>query len=88
MLLGDALEQTIHALEQAGRLAPDSAALVAACRGMAGAVEGDPGNAALWKEYRMTLAALMALDTGADDDDVASFLARVRPAVGNGTDAD
>lgn len=87
MLVGDALEQTIDALEADNRLLPEHAALVAMARGLAGAVEADPGNAALWKEYRTTLAMLTTLDSGTDNDDVAHFLSAVRTAVANPPDA-
>lgn len=62
------LERTLKAL--AGRLGPDDEALVALARGLAAAVDDDPANAALWREYRAAVTALgrAGVDSGADDD--------------------
>ncbi|MGH7358527.1 MAG: hypothetical protein ACREJR_06925, partial [Candidatus Rokuibacteriota bacterium] len=80
---------TLKALEQAGRLDDESEAVVAMARGLAAAVDQDPGNPALWRELRQTLMSVAAL--GADrgpDDDTAAWLATiqapgVRPKVGD-----
>ena len=71
------LERTIKAMK--ARLEEDDEALVALARGLAAAVDAEPGNAALWREYR---AAVMALSqAGADgdiDDDTKAFMFTIR----------
>ena len=58
------LEETLAALD----LTPGMAATVASARVLADAVEVDAGNAALWREYRATVAALTEAAAGDDDD--------------------
>jgi hypothetical protein len=58
------LEQTLKELRRLGRLEKIDAAAVQALRSMAQALDGDPGNAALWRQYREALRELTA-----DDDD-------------------
>lgn len=77
------LKATLAALEAAGRLDDEAAALVALASGLAAAVDAEPGNAALWREYRATLAALTEVGTDGDDDDTASFILKVRTPLGN-----
>lgn len=73
------LERTLKALAEAGRLDDATEALVALARGLAEAVDADPSNAALWREYRVTVAALNELATDDDvDDDTAAFWLRIR----------
>lgn len=70
------LERTLRAI--AGRLDDSHAALVALARGLAAAVDAEPGNAALWREYRATVVALGQVSAGEVDDDTAAFLVSIR----------
>jgi hypothetical protein len=83
------LERTVKALDAAGRLDDTDQALLALARSLAAAVDAEPENAALAREYR---AALVALSTaGADniDDDTRQFLLTVRtPRAPMGDDED
>lgn len=81
------LERTIKAM--AAQLDDTNEALVALARGLAAAVDAAPDNAALWREYRAAVTALMEVgsDGGIDDDTQAFLLALrspVRAKVGNG----
>jgi hypothetical protein len=58
------LERTLAELRGAGRIDRIDAAVVQALKSMAKALDKDPANAALWRQY---LAALRELT--ADDDD-------------------
>lgn len=76
------LERTLRAL--GSRLAEKDEALLALARGLAAAVDAEPGNAALWREYRAAVTSLSEAGAGGDvDDDDARFLQsiRVRPEV-------
>jgi hypothetical protein len=82
------LERTLRALEV--RLDEDDEALVALARGLAAAVDADPGNAALWREYRAAVTALSLAGADKVDDDTREFLFTVRTpraALGDGSDA-
>lgn len=82
------LERTLRALEP--KLDEDDEALVALARGLAAAVDSDPGNAALWREYRAAVTALGLAGTDKVDDDTREFLLTVRTpraALGDGSDA-
>lgn len=70
------LQKTLKAL--AGRLEDDDAALVALTRGLAAAVDADPDNAALWREYRAALAELTAIGAEDPDEDTRDFLLQIR----------
>lgn len=74
------LERTIRAM--GSRLDDTSEALVALARGLAGAVDADPGNAALWREYRAAVTALREVGSEGDiDDDTEAFLLSIRTPV-------
>jgi hypothetical protein len=74
------LERTIKALKH--RLSDETEALVALARGLAAAVDADPGNAALWREYRAAVTALSEVGADSDiDDDTAAFLLALRSPV-------
>lgn len=61
-----ATDRTIQTLLDAGRLAADEhAAIIQQARSLAMAVDVDPGNAALWREFRQALDTLR--QAGADD---------------------
>lgn len=71
------LERSLKALRD--RLSPDHDALVAAARGLAIAVDADPGNASLWREYRAAIATLIEVGADGDtDDDAAAFIGTLR----------
>lgn len=72
------LEQTLKALEAAGRLTDVDLALVALARGLAVAVDAEPENAALWREYRAALVALSAAGADNIDDDARDFILSIR----------
>lgn len=82
----DGLELTIMSLGVENRLTDAHAALVEAARLMASTVEGDPSSAALWREFRATVVALMEADDGAGDDEQEAFLDAVRTPVGDSAD--
>lgn len=62
----EAVETTIQALTDLGRVAPLDAALVELCRAAARALDEFPTRATLIKEYRECLQVLCAV--GMDDD--------------------
>lgn len=70
------LERTLKAAGD--RLDESHAALVAMARGLAAAVDAEPANAALWREYRATVMALGQVAGDVVDDDTAAFLAVIR----------
>lgn len=66
-----AADQTIDALRSAGRLEPIDTARVVALQVLADAVDADPSNASLWREYRTAEIALREVndvDSDAFDD--------------------
>jgi hypothetical protein len=63
------LEQTLRELRRLGRVEKVDAAIVQALRSMAFALDADPSNAALWRQYREALRELTADDP--DDSDAA-----------------
>lgn len=70
-----AAEATIKAL---GLTDKEHQALVVACRTMAMAVDREPQNASLWREYRQLLVELGRVASGVSDDDQASFLVSIQ----------
>lgn len=71
--LTGALETAIAALADAGTIDDTDAAAVEVARCMAVAVTLDPTNAALWREYRAAVAALMEAGADGSDDSVETF---------------
>ena len=63
----EAADEMLAAMEDLGRLNQIDRARVVALRSLAEAVDRDPGNASLWREYRAAEAALREFDDGADD---------------------
>jgi cell fate (sporulation/competence/biofilm development) regulator YlbF (YheA/YmcA/DUF963 family) len=61
-------EQTLKELRRLGRVEKIDAAAVQALRSMSAALDTDPFNAALWRQYREALRELTA-----DDDAGSSF---------------
>lgn len=81
-----AIEQTIDALREDGQIKPRDAAKVQAVRALARAVDAEPTNGALWRQYQVALDQLMR---GEDvvDDALTSALGAIaeasRAAMGN-----
>jgi hypothetical protein len=63
-----AAETTIAALETHGSLGDVDAARVALVRALADAVDADPTNASLWREYRAAEQALREADDSTSDE--------------------
>ena len=77
----DAVETTIAALTEADRLTDEHAAVVQAARSLADAVDAEPGNASLWREFRAVIETLRSIGaTEEDDDEVTLILAALRGA--------
>lgn len=68
-----AVNRTIKAYDAEGTLAEVPEALVELCRSLARAVDSEPGNAALFREYRQALDDLRDAASAAPDDDAAEF---------------
>lgn len=66
----DALDQTLEHLRSVGRIEVIDAARVQALESMARALDADPSNAALWRQYREALRELTA-DGSSDSVDEA-----------------
>ena len=77
-----AVETTVEALRATGRLeAVDEARVIAACA-LADAVDADPTNASLWREYRAAVETLrLATDGGTDE--FAALMAGLSAEVGD-----
>lgn len=74
-----ALEETLSSLRDTRRLERVDEALVQGLRSMAGALDLDPSNAALWRQYRETLKELTADDSdGSVAGEIAALFAEVR----------
>ena len=74
-----ALGETLAELRRAGRLERVDAAAVQALKSMAGALDEDPWNAPLWRQYREALRELMADDSdSAVADALDDLFAEVR----------
>jgi hypothetical protein len=72
------LEQTLKELRRTERIGKVDAAAVQALRSMAFALDGDPCNAALWRQYREALRELTADDDhGSADAALAELFAEV-----------
>jgi hypothetical protein len=72
-----ALNETLSALDQLGRLEQVDSAVVQALRSMASALDFDPQNAALWGRYLSALDGLLGANDDADSD-LAAALAEIR----------
>ena len=76
---GGQVDQTLRELRRLGRLEKIDAAAVQMLRSMAHALDADPGNAALWRQYREALRELAADDgSGSVDAALAGLFAEVR----------
>ena len=76
-----AVESTIAALSEAGRLSDTDGALVALARNLAAVVDRDSGNAALWREFRSAVQSLREVGADDIDDDTAAFRISIRTPV-------
>jgi hypothetical protein len=76
----DAVANTIKALEVEGRLTSADAAIVQMVEGLADAVDNDPGNASLWREFRAALETLrtLNLEVENDQDEISIIIAALR----------
>lgn len=77
-----AVDEMVAALEATGRLEQVDAARVTAARALAEAVDSEPTNASLWREYRAALETLRLVDDGGPDD-FAQLLADLSAEVGD-----
>lgn len=57
----EAIGKTVAKLREDGRIPSEGEALVQICLSLASAVDEDPTNAALWREYRQSEKALREL---------------------------
>jgi hypothetical protein len=69
-----AIELTLAELERMGRLEAVDAAQVQVVRSLATALDDDPSNAALWRQYREALGELSADDAHSSVDDAIADL--------------
>jgi hypothetical protein len=82
----EAAESTLEALRELGRLEAVDSAKVQAVRSLAVAVDIDPQNASLWREYRAALADLLE-DADGGIDEFAELLRNLRTEVRHPEDA-
>jgi hypothetical protein len=81
-----AMAATVAALRGAGRVEDVDAAVVQMALGLAESVDADPGNAALWREYRAVEERLRGLGDGGSDDEFVRLLAELHAPVGDAKD--
>lgn len=74
-----AMESTLTELERLGRVESIDAARVQALRTMATALDENPYNSQMWREYREALGEVLKADDDADDG-LAAALAQIRGA--------
>ena len=75
------LEQTLKELRRLGRVEKVDAGAVQALRSMSFALDADPSNAALWRQYREALRELTADDgNGSVDAALDNLFAEVGDA--------
>lgn len=72
MTVADGLQTWLGAMDEAEKDRIDPA-LLSAIEGLARAIDADPGNAALWREYRQLYETVRAAAAGGTDDDTAQF---------------
>jgi len=63
-----AVELMLEALRDSGKLENVDAARATAAQALADAVDSDPTNASLWREYRASLEMLRLLSDGSVDE--------------------
>lgn len=78
----DGLQATLDEMSDGGRLDQVPSAVVELAKGLARELdnpgEKDTGRAALWREYRAAVAALLEAASGTSDDDTTSFLVSIQ----------
>lgn len=78
----EGLQLTLDALEAEGKQSVVPEAVIALAKGLAAELDGDAsdsrGRAALWREYRAAVTAVLEAADGASDDDTAAFLVQIR----------
>jgi hypothetical protein len=79
---GVAVEQTLAELRRLGRVEKIDAARVQALRSMAAALDQNPFNSQMWREYREALGALSA-DDGDDGTAVDQLIDQLSAPVGD-----
>lgn len=77
MTNAEGLQITLDAMN----LEPVNEALIAIATGLADAVDADPKNAALWREFRAAVTELRKAGAGDVDDDTTEFLVSIRTPV-------
>lgn len=83
MGVAEALEETLTALADSGRLEAVDSGLVALCRSTASALERHPERATLIKEYRESLVLLLASGADRNDSELDKLLAALRDPEGS-----
>jgi hypothetical protein len=85
-----AIERSVEALEAAGRIRPEHAAVVELVRGLAAAVDKHPDRPTLWREYRVAIERLAQATAIGDEegDGRAAFLELVRTPLGDASDSE
>jgi len=81
-----AVDETLTALDDLGRVDQIDAASVESVRVLADALDEDAANAALWAQFRAALTELRGLNDGGDDE-LAQLTAAMRAAVGDAKDS-
>lgn len=77
-----AVEEMVDALRTTGRLEAVDAARVTAAQALADAVDTEPTNASLWREYRAALETLRQANDGGTDE-FAALLDSLSAEVGD-----
>ena len=77
-----AAEATIQALRDAKRLNETDSARVTALQALADAVDADPSNASLWREYRAVELALREVQDD-DIDELSELLGKLSAPMGD-----
>lgn len=78
-----AADKTVTTIRGMQRLEAIDDALVMAFRMLAEAVDHDPTNAALWREYRSAEVALRMVGSDGGGDELSRILAEMSTAVGD-----
>ena len=78
----EAAQEAVEAVRKLGVLEPEDGAILQMVVGLAAAVEADPGNASLWREYRGALNDLRKI-AGDGGDSFGEAMERLSAAVRN-----
>lgn len=76
----EAVDATVKALKRDNRLKDEDAAVVQMVESLADAVDFEPGNASLWREFRAGLETLrsLGLEDQNDGDEISLIIAALR----------